>query len=68
MQRVAKADARKRFAEIVTDAGHRGKRVKITHYGKTIAVLIPKADLTRLQNCEEKKSPAGARKRARAPR
>ena len=52
MQRVAKADARKRFAEIVTDAGHGGERIKITHYGKTIAVLIPAKDLKRLQDCE----------------
>ena len=52
MQRVAKAEARKRFAEIVTDSGHRGQRIKITHYGKTLAVLIPKADLQKLQDCE----------------
>jgi prevent-host-death family protein len=63
MQRVSKADARKRFAQIVTDAGHGGQRIKITHYGKTIAVLIPKADLQRLQDCEQTKSRARARKR-----
>lgn len=51
MKRVAKADARMRFAEIVTKADG-GERVKITHYGKTIAVLISKDDLRRLQECE----------------
>jgi prevent-host-death family protein len=61
-KRVAKADARKRFAEIVTDAGHGGERIKITHYGKTLAVLIPAADLKRLQDCEGSK--AKARKRS----
>lgn len=41
-----------RFAEIVTNASSDGERVKITHYGKTIAVLISKHDLKRLQDCE----------------
>jgi prevent-host-death family protein len=64
-KRVPKAEARKRFAEIVTDAGRGGERIKITHYGKTLAVLIPKADLERLQHCEESKAGATkARKRS----
>jgi prevent-host-death family protein len=52
MRRVAKADARMKFAEIVGDA-EAGERVKLTHYGKTIAVLISTDDLRRLQNCED---------------
>jgi prevent-host-death family protein len=41
-----------RFAQIVTETADGGERVKITHYGKTIAVLISKEDLQRLQDCD----------------
>lgn len=53
MLRIAKTQARKRFAEVLTRAGHKGERVKITHYGKTLAVVIPTGDLRKLQDCEE---------------
>jgi prevent-host-death family protein len=53
MRRIAKANARMRFAQIVNEASTAGERVKITHYGKTIAVLISKEDLQRLQDCDE---------------
>jgi prevent-host-death family protein len=62
MRRVAKADARMRFAEIVTSAD-KGERVKITHYGKTIAVLISTEDLRRLQDCETTRPAKGKKPR-----
>jgi len=31
----------------------RGERIKVTRYNKTAAVLIPKRDLERLQDCEK---------------
>jgi prevent-host-death family protein len=66
MQRVAKADARKRFADIVTGAGRRGERIKITHYGKTLAVLIPKADLQKLEECEHARASSRSAQRRKA--
>jgi prevent-host-death family protein len=50
--RLAKAEARRRFSEVTTRVGRRGERVKITHYGKTLAVLVSKQDLQRLNDCE----------------
>jgi prevent-host-death family protein len=47
-----KAEARKRFSEVTTRVGRRGERVKITHYGKTLAVLVSKQDLQKLDDCE----------------
>ena len=52
MMRIAKAEARKRFSEVMTWAGRGGHRVKITHYGKTLAVLVSKKDLEKLDDCE----------------
>ena len=49
---MAKAEARRRFSEVTTRVGRRGERVKITHYGKTLAVLVSKKDLERLNDCE----------------
>ena len=53
MIRIAKAEARKRFSEVTTRVGRRGERVKITHYGKTLAVLVSKQDLAKLDDCEQ---------------
>jgi prevent-host-death family protein len=52
MMRIAKAEARKRFSEVVSRAGRRGERVKITHYGRTVAILVPPRDLETLDECE----------------
>jgi antitoxin (DNA-binding transcriptional repressor) of toxin-antitoxin stability system len=49
---MAKAEARRRFSEVTTRVGRRGERVKITHYGKTLAILVSKQDLQRLNDCE----------------
>jgi prevent-host-death family protein len=58
---MAKAEARRRFSEVTTRVGRRGERVKITHYGKTLAVLVSKHDLKRLNDCEsDSAKPNGA--------
>jgi prevent-host-death family protein len=63
---MAKAEARRRFSEVTTRVGRRGERVKITHYGKTLAVLVSKQDLQRLSDCERDPPPAsGDRSRRR---
>ena len=54
MIRIAKAEARRRFSEVTTRVGRRGERVKITHYGKTLAVLVSKQDFEKLGDCEQR--------------
>lgn len=44
-----------------------GERIKVTRYNKTAAVLIPKRDLERLEECEKQAGGAGG-KRARGGR
>jgi prevent-host-death family protein len=65
MVRIAKSEARKNFSDVVTRAGRRGERVKITHYGKTLAVLISPRELESLDECERQRrtetTGAGAR-------
>jgi prevent-host-death family protein len=46
MTRITTSEARRRFAELVTHARHRGARVVLTHYGKPVAALVPFTDLT----------------------
>jgi len=70
MRRIQAAGARKNFSSLVTKAAA-GERVKVTRYNKTAAVLIPKHDLERLEDCEkeaEKQGTASRPKRARAGR
>lgn len=57
MLRIPKTEARRRFSEVITRAGYRGERVKITHYGKTLAIIVPKADLRIIEDCERKLQP-----------
>ena len=59
---MAKAEARRRFSEVTTRVGRRGERVKITHYGKTLAILVSKQDLQKLDDCERDVQPAGQAK------
>jgi prevent-host-death family protein len=66
---MAKAEARRRFSEVTTRVGRRGERVKITHYGKTLAVLVSKHDLQRLNDCESDLHPEQPQgKQATGPR
>lgn len=52
MIKMAKAEARRRFSELTTRVGRRGERAKITHYGKTLAILVSKQDFQKLDECE----------------
>jgi prevent-host-death family protein len=65
MRRLQAAAARKNFSALVTKSAA-GERIKVTRYNKTAAVLIPKRDLERLQDCE--KGLSAPRKRARGGR
>lgn len=59
MMRIAKAEARKNFSDVVTRAGRQGERVKITHYGKTLAILINPKELAGLDDCERQRQGRG---------
>ncbi len=50
-QRLPTAVARKDFANVLRDSAA-GERIKLTRYNKTVAVIIPKKDLTDLEDCE----------------
>lgn len=52
MERIATSKARKEFRSVVRQAAETGKRVKITHYGKTMAAVVSADDLKRLEDCE----------------
>jgi prevent-host-death family protein len=60
MVRIAKSEARKNFSDVVTRAGRRGERVKITHYGKTLAILISPRELEGLDECERQRRASGS--------
>jgi prevent-host-death family protein len=51
-QRLPTAVARKDFANVLRDSAA-GERIKLTRYNKTVAVIIPKKDLTNLEDCEK---------------
>jgi prevent-host-death family protein len=52
VNRVQAAKARKHFASIV-ERSSQGERIKVTRYGRTLAAIIPKGDLEKLENCEQ---------------
>ena len=54
-QRLPTAAARKSFANVLRDSAA-GERIKLTRYNKTIAVVIPKKDLTDLEECEKSRA------------
>jgi len=72
-RRIATAGARKNFASLVRRSAA-GERIKLTRYNKTVAIVIPKKDLDRLEDCEkqpdaetetEAEQPAAERPRTR---
>jgi prevent-host-death family protein len=63
MERIATSRARRDFADVMKRAAREGRRVKITHYGKTLAGVVPAKDLRLLQECEENHGKAPARRR-----
>jgi prevent-host-death family protein len=52
MERIAASKARKEFRSVIRRASAEGKRVKITHYGKTLVGLVSAKDLAKLEDCE----------------
>jgi prevent-host-death family protein len=62
--RIPTAEARKKFAKVIQRSAG-GERIKLTRYNRTLAVLIPKADLDTLEDCEDgdEKPPARPRRR-----
>ena len=56
-QRLPTAVARKSFANVLRDSAA-GERIKLTRYNKTVAVVIPKKDLTDLEDCEKARETA----------
>lgn len=56
MERIATSKARKDFRQVVRQASHQGKRVKITHYGKTLVGIVSAEDLKLLEDCEARKA------------
>jgi antitoxin (DNA-binding transcriptional repressor) of toxin-antitoxin stability system len=56
-QRLPTAAARKSFATVLRDSAA-GERIKLTRYNKTVAVIIPKKDLTDLEECEKSRTEA----------
>ena len=42
-----------------------GERIKLTRYNRTLAVLIPKADLDTLEDCESTEEPVRKQSRRR---
>jgi prevent-host-death family protein len=59
VMQIPKTEARKRFAEVIR-RGQKGERVKVTHYGRTQAAIVSKADLEKLEDCE--RAPADRRR------
>jgi antitoxin (DNA-binding transcriptional repressor) of toxin-antitoxin stability system len=66
-QRLPTAAARKSFATVLRDCAA-GERIKLTRYNKTIAVIIPKKDLTDLEDCEKSRPGVGSAQTAHPKR
>lgn len=60
--RIQVAEARKDFAAVVARSAA-GVRIKVTRYGRTLAALIPKRDLEKLENCEKENARADGSRR-----
>ncbi|HEY2901458.1 MAG TPA: type II toxin-antitoxin system prevent-host-death family antitoxin [Polyangia bacterium] len=58
--RIQAAKARKDFAAVI-DRSAKGERIKLTRYGKTLAVVVSKADLEALEDCEKTVEPNRSR-------
>jgi hypothetical protein len=50
--RISVAAARRDFAKILTSAAKRGARIKVTRYRTTLAGIVSREDLARLEDCE----------------
>lgn len=65
-KRVAVAEARAYFKDLVQDVRRKGERVKITRYGKTLACIVPVADAKKLEECDEELEVCANKKKAAA--
>lgn len=65
MERIATSKARKNFAVVIGRAGRGESRIKITHYGKTLAGVISAKDLKKLEECEGASTKARPKRRVR---
>lgn len=66
-RRIATAGARKNFASLVRRSAA-GERIKLTRYNKTVAIVIPKADLEVLEDCEKQPDAEAEQPAAERPR
>jgi prevent-host-death family protein len=62
MRRIQAAGARQNFSSLVKKS-QAGERIKLTRYNKTAAILVPKRDLERLEECEKDIATGGKRAR-----
>jgi prevent-host-death family protein len=65
--RIQVAQARKDFASVVGRSAL-GERIKVTRYGRTLAAIVSKSDLERLEDCEENHPGTPASEPAAKPR
>lgn len=56
--RIQAAKARKDFADVVRRSS-KGERIKLTRYGRTLAAVVSKSDLERLEECEKGSANSG---------
>jgi prevent-host-death family protein len=71
--RISVATARRDFADVLARAAKRGSRIKVTRYGTTLAGIISRGDLARLEQCDDvlappRKAPARRPRKTRARR
>jgi prevent-host-death family protein len=65
--RISVATARRDFADVLARAAKRGSRIKVTRYGTTLAGIISRGDLARLEQCDDVLGPP-RKASARRPR
>jgi len=61
-KRVAATAVRNQFAEILNEVAYKGERVEVERHGKSIAAVVPMADLRLLQHLEDRMDLEAARK------
>jgi prevent-host-death family protein len=66
--RISVAAARRDFAKILARAAKRGARIKVTRYRTTLAGIVSRDDLARLEECEKLLARIRTTRRAKARR
>jgi len=67
MVKLTTTQARKDFSSVVDAAYARSQRVVLTRNGKTVAAVVPIADLEAIEALEDKKDLRAARKALKEP-